>query len=179
MTLEINPEGAIFLDGWNTGAYMRKAAGKYYGISGDNIATPAALTRKCYEMHPGPAAPGVGTFAQLEADLRKIIMTPDRWPEPNAPRIASATATDVFDEIAVVTVAVALADANTTEDNDAKRAVRAAALSRAFRAGVEAAKYRALGAGYAVFVAVADGGDHTALLAEFLRGADSWGASDV
>ncbi len=61
MTLEINPEGAIFLDGWNTGAYMRKAAGKYYGISGDKIATPAALSRKCYEMYPGPAAPGVAS----------------------------------------------------------------------------------------------------------------------
>ncbi len=99
---------------------------------------------------------------------------------PAPPRLASqAPETDVFDEIAVITVAVALADANTPQDNDAKRAVRAAALSRAFRAGVEAAKYRALGAGYAVFVAVADSGDHVALLAEFLHGADSWGASDV
>lgn len=236
MTLEINPEGAIFLDGWNTGAYMRKAAGKYRGISGDNIAPDARLSRKCYEMHPGPAAPGVGTLAQLEADLNKIIMTPAqraagfvfrggrvrapktafwaplaaaqedagddfptpgeslraidefdmelaksaRWPEPNSPRIPSPVPeTDVFDEIAVITVAVALADANTPQDNDAKRAVRAAALSRAFRAGVEAAKHRALGAGYAVFVAVSDGGDHAALLTAFLSGADSWGASDV
>ena len=48
MTLEINPEGAIFLDGWNTGAYMLIAAGKYYGLSGDHIAPDAALSRKCY-----------------------------------------------------------------------------------------------------------------------------------
>lgn len=225
MTLEINPEGAIFLDGWNSEAYLHKFHGKY-SARGKNMHTlVTALPRKCYEMYPGPAAPGVGTFAQLEADLREIIMTPEqraagfvfqggrvrapkqrpspsptpgeslraiddfdmelaksaRWPDPkNAPRIPSPVPdTDVFDEIAVITVAVALADANTPQDNDAKRAVRAAALSRAFRAGVEAAKHSALGAGYAVFVAVADSGDHVALLAEFLHGADSWRVGDV
>ena len=150
-------------------------------------------------MHPGPAAPGVGTFAQLEADLRKIIMTPGeslraiddfdmelaksaRWPDPkNAPRIPSPvqTTTDVFDEIAVTIVAVALADAGTPRDSDAKRAVVAAAQARARRAGIAAAKYRGLAAGYAVFVELTDCADHVAIVAAFMGGADPWGASDV